>query len=195
MEAVKNYSGMLNFAATNFYEYLLVVHPPVDAYAQVMDEKQYFFETFKEKVALKTLPHITVANFLSKEMMEDTIMRYLHRILSMQQSFSVTLNNFSGFPPHTVYARVQDHLPFKKLAVALKPIDAFIRSNDCPPAKFITNPHISIARRLKTDVYEKAMLEFSQRSFHTSFQVDELILLKRQHQFDKCRQVNVFKLL
>ena len=100
------------FAVQEYYEYLLVVHPAADVYAQLMQEKQHFFDTYKEKVAIKTKPHITVADFLAKEAMEDTIIRYMHRIFSTQKSFTVTLNNYSGFPPHTVYARVQDHQPF-----------------------------------------------------------------------------------
>lgn len=178
-----------------YYEYLLVVHPAAGVYAQLMQEKQYFFDTFKEKVAIKTLPHITVANFLARETMEDTIIRYMHRIFSMQKSFTVTLNNFSGFPPHTVYARVQDHEPFKQLAAALAPVEHYIKGNDCPPAKFIKHPHLSIARRLKAEVYEKAMFEFSQRTFFASFNAEEIVLLKRQSQFDKCKQLTVFKLL
>ena len=184
-----------SFAMQEYYEYQLVVHPAADVYAKLMQEKQYFFETYKEKVAIKTVPHITVANFLAKEVMEDTIIRYMHRILSMQKSFTVTLNNFSGFPPHTVYARVQDHQPFKHLAAALFPVDHYVKGNGCPPAKFIMHPHVSIARRLKADVYDKAMFEFSQRLFHASFTATEFVLLKRQNLFDKCRQVNVFKLL
>ena len=188
-------SPALGFAAPEFYEYLLVVHPAENVYAQLMQEKQHFFDTYKEKVAIKTKPHITVACFLAKETMEDTIIRYMHRIMSMQKSFTVTLNNYSGFPPHTVYARVQDHQPFKQLAETLKVVDQYVKSNGCPPAKFITHPHLSIARRLKAEVYEKAMFEFSQRTFHASFTANELVLLKRQTQFDTCKQVNVFKLL
>ena len=183
------------FPLQGFYEYLLVVHPAAEVNAQLMQEKQYFFDNYKEKVAIKTLPHITVANFLAREVMEDAIIRYMHRIISTQKSFSVVLNNYSGFPPHTVYARVQNQEPFRQLAASLKVIDQYVRGNGCPPAKFITYPHVSIARRLKPDVYEKAMFEFSQRSFHASFVVGELILLTRQTQYDKCKQVNVFKLL
>src|SRR5690242_11567771 len=87
----------LDFTMHGFYEYLLVVHPAADVYTKLMEEKTYFFETFKEKVAIKTLPHITVANFLAREQMEDTVIRYMHRITSTQKSFTVTLNNFSGF--------------------------------------------------------------------------------------------------
>ena len=184
-----------NFSVHQFYEYLLVVHPAPEVYAQINEEKLNFYNTYNEKIAVKTKPHITVANFLAKEEMEGTIIRYMHRILSMQKIFTVMLNNYSGFPPHTVYARVQNHEPFKQLAASLKAVDQYVRGNGCPPAKFITHPHISIARRLKQSVYEKAMLDYSQKTFNASFVVDELILLKRQTQFDKCKQVNVFRLV
>jgi hypothetical protein len=38
------------------------------------------------------------------------------------------------------------------------------------------------------------MLDYSQRIFHESFDVNELVLIKRKHQFDTCQQVNVFAL-
>jgi 2'-5' RNA ligase len=180
---------------SGMHEYLLLVHPVQDVYNQVMTEKQNFFDTYKEQVAIKTKPHITVADFLADEEMEETIIRYMRRVFSTQKNFNVTLNNYSGFPEHTVFTRVQDHQPFKQLASSLKVIDQYLRSNGCPPAKFITHPHLTIARRLKQNVYEKAMFEYSQKTFYASFDVTELILLKRKSQFDKCKQVNVFKLL
>jgi 2'-5' RNA ligase len=202
MDSVKDFSGTLHEAhafdileKSGIHEYLLVVHPAQNVYDELMTEKQYFFDTYNEKVAIKTMPHITVADFLSWERMEETIIRYLHRIISMHKSFTATLNNFSGFPEHTIYARVQEHQPFKQLAAALKIIDQYIRGNGCPPAKLITHPHVTIARRLRQPVYEKAIFDYSQKTFHASFEVNELVLLKRRNQFDKCKQVSVFKLL
>lgn len=183
------------FALQQLHEYLLVAHPATEVYAQVMAEKQRFYDAYKEKVAIKTLPHITVADFLAHEEMEDTIIRYLHRIIGTQKSFAVTLNNYSGFPPHTIYLRVQHHEPFKQLAASLATINQYVRSNGMPQAHLITHPHVSIARRLPQQVYEKAMFEYSQRSFHASFEVSELLLLKRKGQFDKCKEISVFRFL
>ncbi len=179
---------------SNLYEYLLVVHPDENVYQQVLEEKKLFFNTYKEKMAIKTKPHITVSNFLAKETMEETIIRWMQRIISTQQSFSVSLNNYSGFPPHTVYLRVQDHQPFKQLATALKVVDQYVRGNDCPPMKLSTHPHLSVARKLPENIYEKAIMEYAPKTFHASFEVKQLILLKRKHQFDACKQISVFHL-
>jgi hypothetical protein len=104
----------------------------------------------------------------------------------------VTLNNYSGFPPHTIYLRVQDPRPFRELAEQLATIDDFIRSSGWPPAELISNPYLSIAGSLTEQVYSRAMPDYSRKDFHDSFGVSELVLLKREHAFDACRTVNIF---
>jgi hypothetical protein len=48
---------------------------------------------------------------------------------------------------------------------------------------------------LTEQVYSRAMPDYSRKTFHGSFQVTELVLLKREHSFDTCKTVNVFHLL
>lgn len=176
------------------FEYLLVAHPDEDVNNKLKAEKRIFFETYKQKVAVATEPHITIAKFLATEAMEETLLRWMQRVCREQQSFVVTLNNYSGFPPHTIYLRVQNELPFKKLAGAFKVIDEYIQMNVCPPVKFVTRPHLNIAGRLPADVYEKAMLDYSQKLFHETFNVRQLVFLKKQPGFDACKTIYVFQL-
>jgi 2'-5' RNA ligase len=187
-------SRQVSAPVNSLYEYLLVAHPDADVYAQVMAEKQLFTAQYKEQVACKTKPHITVANFLAKEEMESTLIRWMHRIISTQKKFTVTLDKYSGFAPHTIYLRVQDHQPFQQLAKELQVVDQYVRSYGCPEAQLITRPHLTIARRLPETVYRQAETVYAQKDFHASFEVKELLLLRRQHQFDSCKQVNVFGL-
>lgn len=175
-------------------EYLLVVPPVTEVYKKVMAEKQLFYEEYKEKIAIKTLPHITVANFLASETMEETIIRWIQRICGKQQSFIVTLNNYSGFPPHTIYLRIQNATPFQQLAEELKVVDAYIRSCSCPPMRLTSKPYLTIARKLSEEIYFKALTQYAHKSFCESFVVNELLLLRRQHQYDKCKTINVFGL-
>jgi len=189
-----NKSGAGNRQPNDLYEYLLVGHPDAGVYNKVMEEKNYFSSNYKEKIAANTQPHITVANFLASEAMEPTIIKWMQRICGAQQSFTVTLNNYSGFPPHTIYLRIQDPQPFQQLANQLKTVDDFIRASACPPARLITKPHLSIARKLPEPVYNKAMADYAQKTFHESFMLDELLLLRRQHQFDKCKTIQIFRL-
>lgn len=183
------------FEQPKFFEYLLVVHPNEATFNQLKEEKEKFSVNYDSSIARKTLPHITVANFLAKEPMEETLIKWMYKIISSQQSFDVMINNFSGFPSSkTVYARIQDHEPFKQLATSLKTINSYINDNGFPNAKLINHPHMTIARSLQQNVYEKAMMDYSRKTFNASFKVDELILLRRVNQYDKCKQVSVFKL-
>jgi hypothetical protein len=176
------------------FEYLLVVHPDSEVYKKIESEKQVFYNEFKERVAIKTKPHITVANFLARESMEETLIRWIQRICNLREQFTVTLNNYSGFPAHTIYLRVQNEKPFQQLAKQLKVVNTYVSSCSCPPMKLISKPHLSIARRLSEEVYFKALTQYSHKSFHESFVVNELLLLRRENQFDDGKRINVFGL-
>ena len=178
----------------DLYEYLLIVHPDKEVHEKIMAEKQAFYAEYQENIAIKTQPHITIANFLAKEAMEDTIIRWMRSIFSKQQSFTVTLNNYSGFTPHTIYLRVQNVTPFQQLARELKVVNTYVSSCSCPPMKLISNPHVSIAGRLPEEVYFRALTQYARKSFHESFMVSELLLLRRKHQYDTCKTINVFAL-
>jgi 2'-5' RNA ligase len=176
-------------------EYLLVIYPPGDLHERLVEEQQQFSQEYGLQVKVRNKPHITVAVFQAGELMEDTLIRWIQRICNRHGSFEITLNNYSGIPPHTVCLRVQDHLPFRQLMQQLKAIDDFIRSSGCPPVNLIDKPYLSIAGGLTEQVYNKAMPDYSRREFNDTFHVKELVLLKREHAFDTCRTVNIFRLL
>jgi len=175
-------------------EYLLVGHPDAGVDTKVMEEMQLFSAAYGEKMAVKTRPQMTIASFLANEGMEATLVKWLQRICGAQQRFNVTLNNYSGFPPHTIYLRVQDPQPFQQLARQLKSVDDFIRAPACPPARLMTKPHLCLAGKLDEAVYNKAIIEYAQKTFHESFMMDELLLMKRQQQFDSCKIIHIFRL-
>ncbi|MGI8638200.1 MAG: 2'-5' RNA ligase family protein [Segetibacter sp.] len=89
----------------------------------------------------------------------------------------------SGFPAHEIYLRVQNPTPFRQLVKELKVVSNYVSSCSCPPVKLIGNPHLSIARRLSETVYLKAIMDYSQKTFHETFMVNELVLLRRGSQY------------
>jgi 2'-5' RNA ligase len=176
------------------YEYLLIARPDAAVYEQVMAEKRFFSSQFNAAIAVKTKPHITVANFLTVDRMEETLIRWMERAFSCSYSFNVTLYEYGAFRPHTIYLRIQEQQPFLQLAKALKPIDQQVRSFGFPAMKLIDNAHLTIARRLDTVTYQQAVACYSEKTFHACFEVNELVLLRRRDQFDACKQVNIFRL-
>lgn len=184
-------------SGTNYglQEYWLIIHPDVDVHRKIKLEKQQFVEDYGVQHVLGSNPHIVVAQFMAREGMEDTLIRWLQRIFSRQHSFPVTLNNYSGLPTHSICLRIQDHAPFVELAQQLQSIDEFIRSSGCPPALLFRKPYLNIAARLPEAVFAKAMQEYSRRSFHETFMAKELLLLKRSFFSDACKNIHVFRFL
>lgn len=185
----------LTDTSVQLMEYLLLVNPDNDTTQKLVKEKELFYDIYKTQSAVKTKPHITVANFIATENMEETLMRWMYRVISTHSKFQTTLNNFSGFPNvGTIYARVQNHEPLKKITAELKIINEYLEAYKLPLGMFITHPHITIAKELSPDIFNNALKEYAQKDFHASFTTTELILLKRSSEFDSCKRVTVFKL-
>jgi hypothetical protein len=175
------------------WEYLLVVYPDESVKEKLAGENNRFYAKYNQVPGAQSDSFILVANFLAKEEMEATLLRWIQNICNLQNGFAVSLNNFSGFPPGNLYLRIQDAAPFQKLAASLKLIDGFIQSNNCPPMILVSRPHLSFAGKLSQPVYENAVKEYAERSFHETFNVDRLILLKRDTLMNS-RVVSSFKL-
>lgn len=188
---MENWNSITNLQTDELWEYLLVAHPGEEVNAKILMEKKNFEKKYELDEDSKFRPHITIATILAKEAMEETFIRWIQNICNLQKSFTVTLNNYSGFPSSGLYLRVQDAEPFKKLANALKILDGFMQSNGCPPLHLASKPHLTFAKGLSQYSFENAIKEYSRKSFHESFKVDKLILLKRDA-YMKCCLINTF---
>lgn len=162
------------------WEYLLVAYPDTTVHEKLWDEKKVLQGAYGSAAGAPA-SFITLASFQAKEALEETLSRWIQNICNLHPGFTATLNNFSGFPPHTIYLRVQDPQPFLKLSNALKMLDSFMQSNDGPPLSICTKPHLPIAAGLPEPLYQTLMPYYAGREFHASFAVEKLVLLKRDH--------------
>ncbi|MFT3703516.1 MAG: 2'-5' RNA ligase family protein [Agriterribacter sp.] len=180
----------------DLFEYLLVVSPAKEVYEKVMEEKQSFYKNYNQPIAIKTQPHITVSNFVATAGLENILLRWMQRATAEQECFVTQLNNYSGFPGNAVFIRVQNHDPFRELIGRLKPISTHLKNFGCPPFRFSTTPHMSIARSLSKDIYEKAMNEYARKDFTASFNVSKLTLLRKQYgnNYEKYQEVAILNL-
>lgn len=174
-------------------EYRLAIYPDAIAYNKIMAEKQRFFVRYGVVSAVKSFPYIMVAGFYAGEGMEPTLIRWLQRIFGQCSSFEIGLNNFSGFPQHAIYLRIQNPQPLQHLACGLKAINhhVHIRSS-LATEKW---PYVILAGELPGEVYNKAMPVYSRKTFHASFIATEVVLLARDHPFAAFKTITVFRFL
>ncbi len=179
----------------NINEYLLIVQPHEDLYNKMMHIKQSFAQKYDCPLAAYTKPHITLINFVQWEMQEPKLIHQLNSAIAVNHPFLVTINGFGSFPTHTIYANIQTKNNLVHLVKSLKTIQRILTLDNKNKPHFITEPHLTIARKLLPWQYEKAWLEYSNTPLTASFMVNELVLLKRQVDTKKYTVLTSFPLL
>lgn len=193
MDVAVQFDDRASFRGSVIKEYLLVARLENDVDQRIAAQKPAGSQNGSDFTEERG--QILVAKFFAKEEMEPTLLRWMQRALSRQQSFRFSLNNYTGVPGgNAVYLRVQDPAPFRNIATELKVIDELVRSNGLPAAKLVTHPRLLVATTTNESDFRELMLDYSARQFHAEAGVSELVLLKRNNGGEQAVKVNVFRL-
>jgi 2'-5' RNA ligase len=179
----------------NLHDYLLIISPDYDVQQKIIHIKKAFSDTYECPTAIQSKPHITLLRFLQVQMQERKIADRLRPLVEAIAPFQVTVDGFGSFPTHTIYANVQTKSNIIDLVRSLRPLQPMIKLDKWNKGHFITEPHITIARKLLPWQYEKGWLEYSNTPFKASFMVNEVLLLKRPMEGKGYQTVAKFSLL
>ena len=162
------------------YEYLLVLSPHEELWNRIVKVKEEFSEQYKCDHAKWGKPHITLANFLQYELMEERLLNRLKMIAMAFHPIKVELKDYGSFPSHTIYMNVVSKLPIQSLVKTIR-TDAqrLMKLNNDNKPHFMLEPYVTIARKLEPWQYEKGWLEYSHKHFTGRFIADGMLLLKR----------------
>ncbi len=162
------------------YEYLLVLSPHQELWNRILKVKEAFAEKYKSDHAKWGKPHITLANFLQYEMMEERLINRLKMVAMGYHPIKVELRDYGSFPSHTIYINVVSKIPVQTLVKEIRSeAQRLMKLNDDNKPHFILEPHLTIARKLEPWQYEKGWLEYSHKHFTGRFIADAMLLLKR----------------
>ena len=162
-----------------------------------MQVKKYFSDSWECPAAAVGKPSITLARFQQYEMIEQRIVHRLQLMATAHASFVVELHDFGSFPTHSIFINVTTKTQIVELVKALRPIQHLLRIDKDRKPHFITEPFITIARKLLPWQYEKGWLELSHTHFSGRFVADHILLLrkrdgeKRYELVKKCKLMNV----
>lgn len=163
-----------------YNEYLLVLNPHEELRNKIMYIKGAFADKYNTHYARYWPPHITLANFVQFELMEERLLNRLRTIAMGYYPFKMELRNFGAFPSHTIYIQVETQLQVKNLVKELRAAQPLMTLNKDFKAHFMDQPFIPIASRLQPWQYEKAWLEYSHHAFSGRFIADSMLLVKRR---------------
>ncbi|WP_276504422.1 2'-5' RNA ligase family protein [Terrimonas pollutisoli] len=176
-------------------EYLLVLSPHEELWNRIIKVKEEFGDKYQSDQAKWSKPHITLANFVQYEMMEERLINRLKVVGMAFPPFKVELKDFGSFPSHTIFINVTSKVPIQSLVKQVRSeAQRLMKLNDENKPHFIMEPHVTIARKLQPWQYDKGWLEYSNKNFTGRFIANEMTLLRRPVGEKKYKTVRRFEL-
>lgn len=176
-------------------EYLLVIEPHEALRNEIGQVKKYFADSYDCPAAAIGKPNITLARFQQFEMIEQRIVHRLQLVAAAHASFIVELHDFGSFPTHSIYINVTTKTQIVELVKALRPMQHLLKIDKDRKPHFITEPYITVARKLLPWQYEKGWLQLSHTHFSGRFVADHLVLLRKREGQRKYERVKKFGML
>lgn len=174
------------------HTYLLILHPDQAVYEKIMEQKKLFADKLDCPSCQYSRPHITLIKFTQYDSLEQRITRRIELFAQTVSPFSISLNGFGSFPSHTIYFNVQTKNEIIGLTKNLRELHLPLKMDKDNKPHFITEPHLTLARKLLPWQYEKGWLEWSHLHFTAKFMAGEMILLKRKNNVSSYRQAGAF---
>jgi 2'-5' RNA ligase len=176
-------------------DYLLVIEPHEALRDEIMQVKKYFADTYECPAAATGKPNITLARFQQYEMIEQRIVHRLQLMATAHSAFVVELHDFGSFPTHSIFINVTTKNQVVELVKALRPMQHLLKIDKDRKPHFITEPYITVARKLLPWQYEKGWLELSHTHFSGRFVADHLLLLRKREGEKRYEMVKKFKMM
>jgi 2'-5' RNA ligase len=159
-------------------EYRLVVPLPEALQHKVLAVRKALHEKYGVNMAFEIKPSLTVLRCHGFEKGEAKLLDRLQRIALLTRPFKVELEDYAGYPSHTIYINVITKSPFNELCKELKKAKWLMRIPQHDPF-FINEPHLMIAQKLKPKEFTTLWTECEHRQFTGRFMADSMLLLKR----------------
>lgn len=159
--------------------YFVAVILPEAMDKKILLYKKWMAEKFGCTVGLKSLAHITIIPpFWMTEEKEFDLISDLQLVAEDMKIFSITTNNFSVFPPRTLFVAVADNENLNRLT---QNVDDYFLEKDYPIKREVRpfHPHVTIATRdLQKKDFAEAWQHFKNKKMTEEFTASGLCLLK-----------------
>jgi hypothetical protein len=175
-------------------EYRLVIPLPEAIQEKVLAVRKTLHERYKVKLPFELRPSLTVLRCHGFDKGEARLMEKLQHAALQTAPFKVELEDYAGYPSHTIYINVLTKSPFNDLCKELKKYKWLMQVPQHEPF-FINEPHLIVAQRLKPKEFTTLWQECEHRQFSGRFFADAMLLLKRSELNQKYQVVRRFEFL
>lgn len=158
------------------YEYLIIISPPESVKKKISLLKNELDRAIGIGPAnLHAKAHITLAYGISDSGLPENILERIKRHVESSPAFSIKLNGFRHFvhgaESNTIYVALENSGPV---------VDLHRKINSClSSGKRRTVPHLTIARKIARQYFDRAQEVFKNRVLEEEFACDHIVVLER----------------
>jgi 2''-5'' RNA ligase len=166
---------LLTEQETALYDYLVVINPGAQIAGEVRKFKEQIAETLGIFTSRYSKAHISLFRSVFPEKFQDDFIYLLEEIAARQSGFTVYTAKFDHFDhgavKRTIYLNIANPRPVAELhKKILEVFDLKLNS---------FKPHITLARAISTDEFEKVYPQFDNQLFVRSFDCRSFSLLRK----------------
>lgn len=158
----------------------MAIVPDEPLRSELTNLKEWMYEEFGTKAALRSPPHITLhMPFKWKLPKEKVLVESLEALAGQLKAFEVKLHNYACFEPRVIYIDVVESEYLSHAKEQVMDASRKVWKLDLPRDMRGFHPHITIGfRDLKKPQFYKAWEAVKAKSFEASFITNTLTLLK-----------------
>lgn len=157
--------------------FLIIISPPEGIKTFINGLKSEFYERYGHYDGRFSKPHITICNFPLLEGRQKKVFTGFQEKVAAIDPFIVELNDFDSFErSNVIYLNVEESAALNSLKKSLAYLHVELKlGNDFFLFK---KPHITIGKKLNSDVFESSKSDFQLRAYQNSFIADKLKVLR-----------------
>ena len=164
------------------YEFLIVLNLPkwVDKY--VVQLKDEFHNQFGFYYSRHSKPHVTISKFPFLEKDRESLLLFIQDQIFSTKPLQIELNGFESYRNsnnRVISIHVEESEDLNKLKRTFEKIRDDL-GYDTTNFFVFRNPHVTIARGLRKEVFEKAKEVYLQERYWSSFEISKLKVLRRE---------------
>lgn len=173
--------------------YFVALVPKGREQSSIMELKQWVFAQCGSKAALRSPAHITLHMPFNWPLgKENQLINSLQKLAQEEEPFVIDLQNFGCFEPRVLYVNVIENPKLTHLYSKIETLSKAQWKLDKPKNLRVFTPHITIGfRDLKKSDFYRLWEQLQMQTYHSSYNVDSLCLLKHTgKQWEVCSRFN-----
>jgi 2'-5' RNA ligase len=127
------------------------------------------------------LPQLILVTFKQIQAHEDRIINRLKMVGMAFPPIKIELKDFGSYPSHTIFINVTSKVGITELVRKIREQSQRLMKLDSDNTPhFITDAHLTIARKLKPWQYEQGWQEYSNHHFTGKFIANRMLLMRKK---------------